>query len=84
LSHGELHAVLRDPEFERSGIRLFDIPGHVVRRAVKEWLEMIYNKLHFRPERAFDHEMEGVFLAGFIRKRLKQRCPAKWGVGLAR
>jgi GT2 family glycosyltransferase len=73
LSHGELHAVLRDPQFERSSIRFFDIPGHVLRRAVKERLEMIYNRLHFRQERAFDHEIEGAFLAGFIRKRLKQQ-----------
>ena len=78
FSHGELHAVLRDPEFEGSAIRVFDIPGHVLRRAVTERLEMIYNKLRLRPDRAFEHEMAGVFFTGFIRKRLKQqRFPAK-------
>lgn len=73
FSHGELHALLRDPEFERSTIRLFDIPGHVLRRAATERLEMIYNKLRLRPERAFEHEMEGVFFSGFIRKRFRQQ-----------
>jgi glycosyltransferase involved in cell wall biosynthesis len=78
LSHGEFHALLRDPEFERSAFRVFDIPGHVLRRAAKERLEMIYNRLRLCPDRAFEHEMEGFFLTGFIRKRLQQqRRPAK-------
>lgn len=79
-SHGELHALLRDPEFERSAIRVFDVPGHVLRRAAKERLQMIYNRVLLRPDRAFEHEMEGVFLTGFIRQRLRQqRHPAKPG-----
>lgn len=53
FSHGELHALLRDPEFEKSAFRVFNIPGHVLRRAVNERLQMIYNGLRLRPDRAF-------------------------------
>jgi GT2 family glycosyltransferase len=73
LSHGELHAILRDPEFEQSGFRAFGVPGHVWRRLAAESLHTAICALRFRREQAFEHELEARFFAGFIRKRCGQQ-----------
>jgi glucosyl-dolichyl phosphate glucuronosyltransferase len=69
LSHGELHAILRDPEFEQSSFRVFGVPGHVWRRFAAETLRVAICSAGFQREQAFEHELEARFFAGFIRKR---------------
>jgi glucosyl-dolichyl phosphate glucuronosyltransferase len=64
FNHGEAHAALRDAEFEASGWRFQGIPGHVIRRFVSHSLQS---------QRAFEHELEARFMAGFIRGRHRQR-----------
>ena len=73
FSHGELHAILYDPEFEATGFRLLGIPGHVVRRALVAGWKAMYYASRLQPENAFEHELKARFFAGFIRKRLKQQ-----------
>jgi glycosyltransferase involved in cell wall biosynthesis len=73
VSHGELHAILHDPEFERSGFRVFGVPGHVWRRFAAEIFHAAICALGFRREEAFEHELEARFFAGFIRKRYGQQ-----------
>jgi glycosyltransferase involved in cell wall biosynthesis len=68
FSHGQLHAALRDPEFEQSGFRMLDVPGHVWRRLGTSLL--LTGLSLFRRQGAFDHEIEARFFAGFIRARL--------------
>jgi GT2 family glycosyltransferase len=70
FSHGELHALLRDPDFEKSSFRAFDIPGHVWRRFGTSLLSTAISI--FQSDRAFDREIEAWFFAGFISARIKR------------
>lgn len=73
LSHGELHAILRDAEFERSAFRIFGVPGHVWRRFGAETFRAAICAVAFQREQAFEHELEARFFAGFIRRRCGQQ-----------
>jgi GT2 family glycosyltransferase len=73
FQHGELHAMLRDPELEASKFRLFGVPGHILRRASTASLRTAASYLVGNSDRAFDSEAEMRFYAGFIRERLRGR-----------
>ncbi len=72
FNHGEAHATLRDPEFEASGWKVSGIPGHVIRRLAEHTVGAAVSTLSFQPQRAFEHELEARFLAGFTSQRRKQ------------
>jgi glycosyltransferase involved in cell wall biosynthesis len=79
VSHGEAQATLRDQEFERSGFRLFDVPGHVFRGITGEGLQMACRLSLFQVDKAFEHELNARFYAGYIRKRVEQTWRGKHG-----
>ena len=72
FQHGELHAILRDPDVEASKLRLFGVPGHILRRAAVASLRAGTNYLIGDRDKAFDSEAEIRFYAGFIRERMRQ------------
>ena len=68
--HGRFYAALRDPAFEDSSARLFDVPGHVYRQAAETSLAWCAQVLRLNFDRAFLFETRLWFLAGFFRERL--------------
>jgi glycosyltransferase involved in cell wall biosynthesis len=68
--HGRFYAALRDPAFEDSSARLFDVPGHVYRQAAESSLSWCAQVLRLNFDRAFLFETRLWFCAGFFRKRL--------------
>jgi glycosyltransferase involved in cell wall biosynthesis len=73
FSHGELNALLHDEEFESSGQRFLKIPGHVWRRLIEHSAASVLARLRLRRESAFEHELEALFFAGFVRMRLGEK-----------
>jgi glucosyl-dolichyl phosphate glucuronosyltransferase len=72
FSHGELHALMRDPALESSHRSVFGVPGHIRRRAITHSRRMLWSTLKGDSETAFAHELEARFCFGFIRKRLSE------------
>lgn len=72
FQHGELHAIMRDPDLEASKVHLFGVPGHILRRAATASLQAAGRSLTGNRDRVFDREAELCFYAGFIRKRVRQ------------
>jgi glycosyltransferase involved in cell wall biosynthesis len=66
---GELQALLREPEFERSGWHVFDVPGHVVRRLATHGVALVSETVRGCKDNAFEHELEARFYAGFLKSR---------------
>ena len=71
FSHGRLHALLRDPELERSGAHILGIPGHILRRLTGESAKSALDALRGRGSSSFDHEVQARFCAGFALERLR-------------
>ncbi len=69
--HGYFYALLRDQEFERSSLRLFDVPTHLYKQAFLDLLHWSKNRLTGNQEKAFLHETSLCFFAGFFQQRLK-------------
>jgi glycosyltransferase involved in cell wall biosynthesis len=76
FSHGEMQALLRNPEFEKSQCRVLDVPGHVWRRFAEHSARALFSALVLRRASAFAHQVESLFLLGFIRRRLSERGDA--------
>ena len=76
FSHGELNALLHDEEFESSGQRILKVPGHVWRRLIEHSAASALARLRLRRESAFEHELEALFFAGFVRMRLGEKRQA--------
>jgi glycosyltransferase involved in cell wall biosynthesis len=70
--HGRFYAALRDPAFENSSMRLFDVPGHLYRQAAVTSLAWCGQVLRMNFDRAFLFETRLWFLAGFFRGRLAE------------
>ena len=62
---------MRDPEFERSGMSVLGMPGHIVRRLATESLAAVAHAVLGRMNSAFDHEVQARFCAGFAAQRLR-------------
>jgi glucosyl-dolichyl phosphate glucuronosyltransferase len=69
FNFGEWQALLREPEFERSKWHVFGVPGHVMRRFAEHSAAVLADVLTGRSEKAFEHEIEARFFAGFMRMR---------------
>lgn len=69
--HGYFYALLRDQKFERSAIRLFDVPAHLYKQAFLDLLYWSKNRLTGNQEKAFLYETRLRFFAGFFHQRLK-------------
>jgi glucosyl-dolichyl phosphate glucuronosyltransferase len=66
---GELQALLREPEFERSSWHLAGVPGHVVRRFAEHGAATFGDMWLLRRDRAFEHELKARFFLGFMKMR---------------
>ena len=68
--HGYFYALLRSDEIERSRAgRLFDVPAHLYKQAMKDALRWLKHQLPGRSDAAFTYETRLRFFAGFFRKR---------------
>ena len=67
--HGRFYAALRDPDFERSSARLFDVPAHAYRQAASAALGWTGAMLRGRRNDAFEYETRMRFFAGFWQAR---------------
>jgi len=69
--HGRFHALKRDPDLERSRLRVFGVPGHLCRAAVRDAAGWCLQTAARRPGRAFVHETALCFFAGFFTRRVR-------------
>ena len=67
--HGYYYAVMRESGFEQSSVRLFDVPGHLLRRAGGDALGWLICRLRGDSDEAFAHEVGLRFFVGFYRRR---------------
>jgi glycosyltransferase involved in cell wall biosynthesis len=69
-AHGRSHARMRLPEMERSRARILGVPGHVIRRALRDGFDMVRHASGRRWALAFQAETGLWFAAGFMRERV--------------
>lgn len=81
--HGRSYAVMRAEELEAGSNRLFDVPTHMYRAAAADALGWLKCRLSGRSDKAFWHEIQLYFFAGFFRQRRADYLSAQPG-GTAR
>jgi glycosyltransferase involved in cell wall biosynthesis len=69
--HGRFYAIMRDPEWERTGFRLLGVPAHLYRQTALDALLWIKSKVLGRNDEAFINERQLRFFAGFFHQRQK-------------
>jgi glycosyltransferase involved in cell wall biosynthesis len=69
VGHGRHYARLRDAEFERSRVRLFDVPAHLYRHAAISAIQWVKWTVLGRENEAFACETRLRFFAGFFLER---------------
>jgi glycosyltransferase involved in cell wall biosynthesis len=67
--HGSFYAAMREEEFEKASVRLFDVPAHMYRQAAKDVVNWLKYSLQRREAEAFQHETQLRFFMGFFRFR---------------
>ena len=67
--HGHFYAMMRAEEIEGSQARLFDVPGHLYRQALRDTAEWLRCTLAGERHEAFRYETQLRFFLGFFRKR---------------
>ena len=77
--HGRFYAALRDPDFEQSKARLFDIPSHVYHEAARRLFAWLRCAIRGAAHDAFAHETRLRFLFGFARARRRAFVEAGGG-----
>ncbi len=71
--HGTHYARWRNPTFEVSSKRLFDVPAHLYRQALEAFVAWAKASLRGDADAAFKHETRLRFFYGFVRTRFRQR-----------
>lgn len=71
--HGHFYAVMRDEEFEKSRLRLFDVPAHLYRTTCSNLISWLKCRLTNNDDLKFQQELELSFFWGFLRKRFAER-----------
>jgi glycosyltransferase involved in cell wall biosynthesis len=71
--HGHFYAVMKDPEWERSGFDLGGVPGHLYRETGRHALLWLSRILTTKTDAAFASECRLRFFRGFFRERRRQR-----------
>ena len=66
---GHFYAVMRDPEWERSGFRIAGVPGHLYRQTLSHGFQWLRTRLTGNADAAFTHECHLRFFRGFIHQR---------------
>ncbi len=70
--HGIFYAAMREEEFEKATVRLFDVPAHMYRQAAKDVVNYFKYSLQRREAETFRHETKLRFFKGFFRFRRKE------------
>ncbi|MEW6127538.1 MAG: glycosyltransferase [Acidobacteriota bacterium] len=68
--HGHFYGLLRDREFERSIMRLFDVPMHLYKQTLVDLWGWGKNRLFGKADKAFASEIQLWFFMGFFKQRL--------------
>jgi glycosyltransferase involved in cell wall biosynthesis len=68
--HGHFYALMRDPEFESSVGRLFDVPAHLYKQALLDGLGWSADRLSRNHQQAYGRENRLWFFYGFLQQRL--------------
>lgn len=71
--HGHFFAIMRAADFESSGAKIFDIPGHVYRGALTSFFRWMKYRMKNQPDIEFHYQTELDFYLGFVRQRLADR-----------
>jgi glycosyltransferase involved in cell wall biosynthesis len=69
--HGHFYALMRAEDMEQGNTRLFDVPAHLYRQALKNTIGWLKQSLRANDELAFEHETGLRFFGGFFRQRRK-------------
>ena len=75
--HGRFHAIMRIEEMEVGDLRLFDVPAHLYKQALKDTFGWFTYSLRRNEELAFERENEVRYFGGFFRQRRKDFKKAK-------
>ena len=67
--HGRFHAMMRAPEMERSRLRPFGVPAHLLRQAIRDAGAWLVSRLERDDEGAFAAELRLRFVRGFVAQR---------------
>ena len=67
--HGRFHALMRLPEMERSRLRVFGVPAHLLRAAARDAVTWLRSSFERNREAAFDAELRLRFFRGFFAER---------------
>ena len=73
--HGSYFADMHSPDFESSKIRLFKIPGHLLRQAAQDAVAFLSLAVRGSWDQAFSRELRLRFFLGFVLRR--------WGISPA-
>lgn len=80
--HGYFVAIMRSETMERSAGKLFDVPAHLFKQAIKDAADLLKSVLMGDRARAFLHENRLRFFLGFARKRRREYLDAGHRGGL--
>lgn len=69
--HGRFCAMMRIEDIEIGDVRLFDVPAHLFRQALKNSVGWLIQTLRGNEELAFEYENEVRFFRSFFRQRRK-------------
>jgi glycosyltransferase involved in cell wall biosynthesis len=67
--HGRFHALMRIPDIESARLRIFGVPLHLVRRALRDALTLLRSSLVRDRAAAFAAETRLWFFSGFFKER---------------
>ncbi|MDQ3820439.1 MAG: glycosyltransferase [Acidobacteriota bacterium] len=70
--HGHFYAIMRAEDIERGDARLFDVPAHLYRQALKNWACWLAERLRGNEDLALECENEVRFFKGFFRQRHRE------------
>lgn len=70
--HGKFYAVMSDPEWEKSSLRFFHVPGHLYRNTLVEGFHWVRKTASGKHAHAFVHTRHLRFFLGYSRQRLRE------------
>jgi len=73
--HGHFYAIMKDPEWERSDLRLVGVPGHLYRETAMHAVMWGSKVLTGNRDAAFESECKLRFFYGFFLERRKSSTP---------
>jgi glycosyltransferase involved in cell wall biosynthesis len=70
--HGRFYAIMRDPQWERTRLRIFGVPLHLYRQTMLDGFVWVKNMIRGKRDQAFVNELQLRFFAGFFLQRQKK------------